>query len=81
VKSEDPDIFIEHIYQRKTTGGMSTIIIGELATMAGVGLHFYWGSPYHGGNNVSTRTEGSLYIDVIDAKNKELVGKEGALAP
>lgn len=26
-----------------------------------------------GGNSVSTRTEGSLYIDLIDAKNKELV--------
>lgn len=26
-----------------------------------------------GGTNVSTRTEGSLYIDLIDAKNKELV--------
>ncbi|WP_306026741.1 MULTISPECIES: DUF4136 domain-containing protein [unclassified Allomuricauda] len=26
-----------------------------------------------GGNNVSTRTEGSLYIDVIDANRKELV--------
>jgi len=25
------------------------------------------------GPNVSTRTEGSLYIDLIDAKNKELV--------
>ncbi|MEQ9583155.1 MAG: DUF4136 domain-containing protein, partial [Arenibacter sp.] len=34
---------------------------------------FYWGSPYFGGNNVSTRTEGSIYIDIIDAKNKELV--------
>ncbi len=36
-----------------------------------------------GGSNVSTRTEGSLYIDLIDAKNKELVwqGKgEGTLS-
>ena len=39
-----------------------------------------WGSPWAwgpgfgwGGNNVSTRTEGSLYIDLIDSKNKELV--------
>lgn len=30
-----------------------------------------WGWGY--GNNVSTRTEGSLYIDVIDANQKELV--------
>lgn len=30
-----------------------------------------WGGGF--GPNVSTRTEGSLYIDLIDAKNKELV--------
>ncbi len=32
-----------------------------------------WGGPGFYGNSVSTRTEGSLYIDLIDAKNKELV--------
>lgn len=32
----------------------------------------YWGPGYYG-NNVSTRTEGSLYIDLIDAAKKELV--------
>ncbi len=33
-----------------------------------------WGPGWGwGGNAVSTRTEGSLYIDFIDAKNKELV--------
>ena len=32
-----------------------------------------WGGPGWGGNAVSTRTEGSLYIDLIDAKSKELV--------
>ncbi len=39
---------------------------------------FYWGGGFGpgwgwGGPNVSTRTQGSLYIDLIDAKNKELV--------
>ncbi len=40
---------------------------------------FYWGGGFGpgwgwgGGTNVSTRTQGSLYIDLIDAKNKELV--------
>ncbi len=33
---------------------------------------YYWGPGYYG-NNVSTRTEGSLYIDLIDAEKKELV--------
>ncbi len=32
-----------------------------------------WGPGWGGGSQVSTRTEGSLYIDLIDAKNKELV--------
>jgi len=33
---------------------------------------YYWGPGYYG-NNVSTRTEGSLYIDLIDAAKKDLV--------
>ncbi|MGX1931109.1 DUF4136 domain-containing protein [Flagellimonas sp. 2504JD4-2] len=32
-----------------------------------------WGWGWNNQPNVSTRTEGSLYIDVIDAKKKELV--------
>jgi len=34
---------------------------------------YIWGGPGYYGNNVSTRTEGSLYIDLIDTKNKALV--------
>lgn len=34
---------------------------------------YFWGGPYYGGNNVSSKTEGSLYIDIIDAKDKQLV--------
>nr|WP_299387942.1 DUF4136 domain-containing protein [Allomuricauda sp.] len=37
----------------------------------GPGWGWGWGGGF--GNNVSTRTEGSLYIDVIDAHKKELV--------
>ena len=33
---------------------------------------YFWGPGYYG-NNVSTRTEGSLYIDLIDTERKELV--------
>lgn len=33
---------------------------------------YFWGPGYYG-NNVSTRTEGSLYIDLIDTARKELV--------
>ncbi|NAS14373.1 DUF4136 domain-containing protein [Poritiphilus flavus] len=32
-----------------------------------------WGGPGWGGSNVTTSTEGSLYIDVIDTRTKELV--------
>jgi len=40
----------------------------------GYGWHwspFYWGNSYY--NNVSTTTEGTLYVDLIDAGKKELV--------
>lgn len=40
----------------------------------GWGPAWAWGPGWGwGGNNVSTSTEGSLYIDVIDANKKELV--------
>ena len=32
-----------------------------------------WGGPGWGGSYVSTQTEGSLYIDLIDTKSKELI--------
>ncbi len=34
---------------------------------------WYWGGYGYGGTSVSTSTEGVLYIDLIDAKKKELV--------
>jgi len=33
---------------------------------------YYWGGGF-GGNNVSTSTQGSLYVDLIDSKSKQLV--------
>ncbi len=79
VKANDPDILVSiftkereqvDIYNNYWGGGY-------------YGGYYGWGwSPYYygggygggyGGNNVSTSTEGSLYIDLIDAKNKELV--------
>jgi hypothetical protein len=32
---------------------------------------YYWGNSYY--NNVTTSTEGTLYVDLIDAEKKELV--------
>ena len=70
IKSENPDILVSiftkekeqvDIYNNYWGGGW------------GWGWNpYYWG-PGWGGNNVSTRTEGSLYIDLIDSKSKELV--------
>ncbi len=35
----------------------------------------------YGGSNVSTTTEGTLYIDIIDAKTNELVWQGMGTAP
>jgi len=73
VKSESPDVLVSiftkereqvDIYNNYWGGGF------------GWGWNpYFWGGPGMGmyGNQVSTRTEGSLYIDLIDAKNKQLV--------
>ncbi|QWX83092.1 DUF4136 domain-containing protein [Cellulophaga sp. HaHaR_3_176] len=69
-KSENPDILVSiftkekqqvDIYNNYWGGGF------------GWGWNPYWGGANMYGNQVSTRTEGSLYIDLIDAKNKQLV--------
>ncbi len=70
VKSEDPDILISIFTKEKEQVDIYNNYWGGFY---GWGWNpYYWG-PGWGGSNVSTRTEGSLYIDLIDAKNKELV--------
>ncbi|MFK5973709.1 MAG: DUF4136 domain-containing protein [Flavobacteriaceae bacterium] len=70
VKSENPDILISIFTKEKEQVDIYNNYWGG---------HYGWGwSPWYwgpgiGGNTVSTRTEGSLYIDLIDAKSKELV--------
>lgn len=78
VKSDTPDILVS-IFTKESEQ------VDIYNNNFGWGGGFGWGwSPYYmggfgpgwgwgGGNAVSTRTEGSLYIDLIDAKNKELV--------
>ena len=71
VKSNDPDILMSiftkerqqvDIYSNYWRGGYY-----------GWGWNpYFWGGHY-GGSNVSSKTEGSLYIDIIDAKDKQLV--------
>ena len=77
VKSQDPDILVS-IFTREREqvdvyGG------GPWGWGWGYGGYWggYWGPGYWGPGfytpYVSTRVEGSLYIDLIDAKNKQLV--------
>lgn len=74
VKSETPDILVSIFTKEREQVDVYNNYWG-----GGLGWGwspYYWGGgfgPGWGGNSVSTRTEGSLYIDLIDAKNKELV--------
>lgn len=79
VKSEQPDILVSiftkekdqvDIYNNSFGWGFGGWGYG----FGGFGPGWGWGyGPGMGGNLASTRTEGSLYIDLIDAKKKELV--------
>ncbi|MDE3742749.1 DUF4136 domain-containing protein [Maribacter polysaccharolyticus] len=73
VKSDNPDVLVS-IFTRE----QEQVDVYNNYWGGGWGWHpYYWGGfgPGWGWNNpaVSTRTQGSLYIDLIDAKNKELV--------
>ncbi len=69
-KSENPDILVSIFTKEKEQVDIYNNYWGGYG---GWGWNpYYWG-PGWGGNNVSTRTEGSLYIDLIDSKTKELV--------
>lgn len=81
VKSANPDILVSIFTKERE----QVDIYNNFGWGGGFGWGWGW-SPYAfgggygagfgggwGGNNVSTRTEGSLYIDLINAKEKELV--------
>lgn len=90
VKSESPDILVNIFTKEQERvdvynnnfgwGGFGGWGWGGFGGWGwGPGLGWGWG----GGGMVSTSTEGSLYIDLVDTKNKQLVwqGKgEGTLA-
>ena len=89
VKSENPDLLISiftkeeervDVYNNNFGWGWGGAWGWGPAWAWGPGWGWAWGG---WGPNVSTRTQGSLYIDLIDTKNRELVwqGKgEGTLA-
>ncbi len=79
VKSQNPDMLISIFTKEKERVDVYNNAWGW-GWGYGWGWGFYnpwfWGpgwGPGWGGTNVSTRTEGSLYIDIIDADTKELV--------
>lgn len=84
VKSDNPDLLVSIFTKEQERVDIYNNNFGWGGAW-GWGYNPYaWGPGWGwGGNSVSTRTQGSLYIDLIDTKSKELVwqGKgEGTLA-
>ena len=77
VKSQKPDILISIFTTEKERVDVYNNLGWGWGWGWGPGWGYWnpwiWGGPGWGGNTVSTRTEGSLYIDLIDASTKELV--------
>ena len=73
VKSENPDVLVSIFTKEQEQVDVYNNYWGG----GGGWSPYYWGGfgPGWGWNSpaVSTRTQGSLYIDLIDAQNKELV--------
>lgn len=86
VKSENPDLLISIFTKEQERVDIYNNNFGWGGAWGWGYNPFAWGPGWGwgwGGSSVSTRTQGSLYIDLIDTKNKELVwqGKgEGTLA-
>lgn len=67
-KSDDPDLLVSIFTKTKEN---INIYNNNFAYGYGWGWHpWYWGAGY---NTVSRTTDGTLYIDLIDAEEKELV--------
>ena len=77
VKSKDPDLLISIFTKESERVDVYNNLGWGWGWGWGPGWGYWnpwlWGGPGWGGNSISTRTEGSLYIDLIDAKSKELV--------
>jgi len=68
-KSESPDLLI-NIF----TKAREQVNVNQFNTGWGYGWGYGWNPYLWGGNtNVYTTTEGTLYIDLIDAKKKEMI--------
>ncbi|MBP6182082.1 DUF4136 domain-containing protein [Flavobacterium sp.] len=68
-KSETPDLLINILTKER-----EQVDVNQYNTGWGYGWGYGWNPYFWGGRTyVSTSTEGTLYIDLIDAKKKELV--------
>lgn len=75
-KSQQPDILVSiFTKEREQVDVYNNFGLGWGWGWGGFYNPWIWGPGWgwNAGPNVSTKTEGSLYIDLIDAKNKELV--------
>ena len=74
-KSQEPDLLVSIFTKEREEVDVFNNNIGWGWGWGGFYNPWIWGPGWGwgGGNMVSTRTEGSLYIDLIDAKSKELV--------
>lgn len=75
-KSQEPDILVSiFTKEREQVDVYNNFGLGWGWGWGGFYNPWVWGPGWgwNTGPNVSTKTEGSLYIDLIDAKNKELV--------
>ncbi|MBA6154070.1 DUF4136 domain-containing protein [Gelidibacter maritimus] len=70
-KSENPDLLVSIFTKSRDKVNVYNNAYGYGPYGYGWGWSpYYWNSGY---NSVSTSTEGTLYVDLIDAKKKELV--------
>ncbi|WP_438968752.1 DUF4136 domain-containing protein [Nonlabens sp.] len=79
-KSSNPDIMVSIFTDSKER----VDVFNNMGWGWGGGWGWGWGGGFWGGgfnNNVSRTTEGVLYIDLIDAKNKELIWQGVGTAP
>jgi hypothetical protein len=73
VKSERPDLLVSIFTKERERVDVYNGAGWGWGPGWGYWNPWIWGGPGWGGSNVSTRTEGSLYIDLIDSSSKELV--------
>lgn len=74
-KSEDPDMLVSIFTKSNQRVDVYNNMWGAGAWGWGWGPRWGWGPGWGAGwgNNVSTRTEGVLFIDLLDAEKKQLI--------